>query len=40
VQPSRKVNVEQFDIRNPDGIRRAYELGLKDGDAFTASFNR
>jgi len=40
VQPSRKVNVEQFYIRIPVGIRRAYELGLQDGDAFTASFNR
>ena len=40
VQPSRKVDVGQFDIRNPDGIRDAYELGLRDGDAFAASLNR
>ncbi|CAN5167970.1 patatin-like phospholipase family protein [soil metagenome] len=40
VQPSRKVDVGQFDIRNPDGIRNAYELGLKDGGAFAASLNR
>ncbi|MES2599990.1 MAG: patatin-like phospholipase family protein [Pseudomonadota bacterium] len=40
VQPSRKVDVGQFDIRNPDGIRSAYELGLKDGDAFATSLNR
>ena len=39
-QPSRKVDVGQFDIRNPDGIRNAYELGLKDGDAFAASLGR
>lgn len=40
VQPSRKIDVGQFDIRNPDGIRNAYELGLKDGDAFAISLNR
>ena len=40
VQPSRKIGVGQFDIRNPDGIRDAYELGLEDGDAFAASLNR
>lgn len=39
-QPSRKVDVGQFDIRNPDGIRNAYELGLRDGDAFAASLGR
>lgn len=37
VQPSRKIDVKQFDIRNPDGIRNAFELGLKDGAAFAAS---
>lgn len=40
VQPSQKIGVGQFDIRNPDGIRDAYELGLKDGDAFASSLNR
>lgn len=40
VQPSRKIDAGQFDIRNPDGIRSAYELGLKDGDAFATSLNR
>ncbi|MDQ8728835.1 patatin-like phospholipase family protein [Bradyrhizobium sp. LHD-71] len=39
-QPSRKIGVGQFDITNPDGIRAAYELGLRDGDAFAASFGR
>jgi predicted acylesterase/phospholipase RssA len=34
VQPSRRMDVKQFDLRNPDGIRDAYELGLKDGAAF------
>ena len=28
-QPSAKIGVGQFDITNPDGIRTAYELGLK-----------
>jgi predicted acylesterase/phospholipase RssA len=37
VQPSRRLDVKQFDLRNPDGIRDAYELGLKDGAAFVAS---
>ncbi len=39
-QPSRKVDVGQFDIRDPNGIRNAYELGLKDGEAFAASLGR
>ena len=34
VQPSEKVPVGQFDITNPAGIRKAYELGLRDGEAF------
>src|SRR5437763_43397 len=34
VQPSEKINLSQFDITNPDGIRAAYELGLRDGAAF------
>jgi predicted acylesterase/phospholipase RssA len=34
IQPSRRLDVKQFDLRNPDGIRDAYELGLKDGAAF------
>ena len=40
VQPSEKVPVGQFDITNPDGIRHAYELGLRDGDAFARSMGR
>jgi predicted acylesterase/phospholipase RssA len=39
-QPSRRIELSQFDISNPDGIRAAYELGVKDGDAFAASFGR
>lgn len=39
-QPSKKIGVGQFDITNPDGIRAAYELGLKDGDAFAKSVGR
>ena len=37
VQPSEPIPVKQFDITNPDGIRRAYELGLSDGRAFARS---
>lgn len=40
VQPSEKIGVGQFDITNPGGIRAAYQLGLKDGDAFAASLGR
>lgn len=40
VQPSQKITVKQFDITNPDGIRQAFELGLKDGDAFARSMGR
>jgi hypothetical protein len=40
VQPSRKINLSQFDITNPQGIRAAYELGVRDGDAFAASLGR
>jgi predicted acylesterase/phospholipase RssA len=39
-QPSRRIELSQFDITNPGGIRAAYELGVKDGDAFAASFGR
>jgi predicted acylesterase/phospholipase RssA len=34
VQPSEPVPIGQFDITNPAGIRKAYEMGLKDGEAF------
>jgi hypothetical protein len=37
VQPSRRIRVKQFDLRDPAGIRDAYELGLKDGAAFAQS---
>jgi len=40
VQPSRKISVKQFDVRNPDGIRAAYELGLADGAAFAAQIRK
>ncbi len=33
-QPSEKIGVGQFDITNAAGIRSAYELGLRDGEAF------
>jgi predicted acylesterase/phospholipase RssA len=34
VQPSEPVPIGQFDITNPRGIRRAYEMGLRDGEIF------
>jgi hypothetical protein len=40
VQPSRPVAVGQFDITDPDGIRRAYELGRSDGLAFLRALRR
>lgn len=33
-QPSRRMELSQFDITDPDAIRAAYELGVKDGEAF------
>ena len=39
-QPSRRIELSQFDITNPDAIKAAYELGIKDGDAFAASFGK
>jgi hypothetical protein len=39
-QPSRKIDLSQFDVTNPDGIRAAYERGVKDGKAFAASLGR
>lgn len=35
VQPSQPMRIKQFDITNPDGIRAAYELGLRDGASFS-----
>jgi predicted acylesterase/phospholipase RssA len=37
VQPSQKIALSQFDITNPQGIRAAYELGLRDGATFAAA---
>lgn len=34
VQPSQVIPVSQFTITNPDGIRFAYDLGVRDGEAF------
>jgi len=34
VQPSQLVPIGQFDITNPVGIRKAYEMGLRDGETF------
>lgn len=35
--PSETIPVSQFTIRNWDGIRFAYELGIRDGEAFLRS---
>ncbi|MFM2280251.1 MAG: hypothetical protein RLZZ444_2482 [Pseudomonadota bacterium] len=34
VGPSEDITVDKFTIRDPDGLRHAYELGLKDGETF------
>ena len=34
IQPSEPVPIGQFDITNPAGIRKAYEMGLRDGERF------
>jgi hypothetical protein len=34
IQPSEPIPIRQFDITNPAGIRKAYDMGLKDGEAF------
>lgn len=39
-QPSERIGVGQFDITNPAGIRAAYELGLRDGDAFAKAMGK
>lgn len=33
-QPTEPVPIAQFDITNPSGIRKAYEMGLRDGELF------
>ena len=38
VQPSEPMRIKQFDITNPHGIQAAYELGLRDGAAFSRDF--
>jgi len=40
IQPSEPIPIGQFDITNPDGIRRAFELGLKDGEDFARRMSR
>lgn len=40
VRPSQLIPVSQFTIRNWDGIRFAYELGVKDGEAFLRTMER
>lgn len=38
--PSQAIPVSQFTIRDPDGIRFAYELGLRDGEEFLRGLDR
>ncbi|MCP4560077.1 MAG: patatin [Bosea sp.] len=40
VRPSQVIPVSQFTIRNWDGIRFAYELGVKDGEDFLRTMER
>ena len=40
IQPSEPVPIGQFDITDPGGIRRAYEMGLKDGEGFARRVGR
>lgn len=40
VRPSQVIPVSQFTIRNWEGIRFAYELGLKDGEDFLRGLER
>jgi hypothetical protein len=40
VRPSQVIPVSQFTIRNWDGIRFAYELGVKDGEDFLRTMQR
>jgi predicted acylesterase/phospholipase RssA len=39
-RPSQTIPVSQFTIRNWDGIRFAYELGVKDGEDFLRTMQR
>jgi len=40
VRPSQVIPVSQFTIRNWDGIRFAYELGVRDGEDFLRTMER
>lgn len=39
VSPSEPITVNNFTIRDPNGLRRAYEIGLKDGERFAKSLH-
>lgn len=39
-RPSRTIPVSQFSIRDWEGMRFAYELGVRDGEAFLRSHDR
>jgi len=34
VQPSEQISIDKFDYANPDGLQRAYDLGIRDGGQF------
>ncbi len=40
VQPSTDLGIGKFDYTRPEGLQRAYDTGLRDGDAFVAAFSR
>lgn len=40
VRPSQPINVNKFSVTDADGIRAAYELGLRDGADFAKSLAR
>jgi predicted acylesterase/phospholipase RssA len=40
VSPSEPITVNNFTIRDPDGLQRAYEIGLRDGETFGRSLRR
>lgn len=40
VQPSEKIGVGQFTVTKPEGIRAAYQLGVRDGEAFVREMSK
>lgn len=40
VQPSETIGVGQFTVTKPEGVRAAFELGLRDGERFAREMRR